>query len=171
VKGALLRISVGVVLLTAVLLALVVAVPSKRALFVGIYELVLAAIAISAFVSSFRTLEPKAWMRSPFERDPPRPEEPPTIAELDRFDRLVVLGTGNEFDLHYRLRPLLRQLASDRLYARHGIELDRDPERAGALLGDELAALLSPDRKLGRRSASGIDPAELARDVDRLEQL
>jgi hypothetical protein len=171
VKGTLLRISAGVVLLTAVLLALVVAVPSRRALFVGIYELVLAAIAVSALVSSFRTLEPKAWLRSPFERDPPRPEEPPPIAELDRFDRLVVLGTGNEFDLHYRLRPLLRQLAADRLYARHGIELDRDPGRAGALLGDELAALVSPERKLGRRSASGIEPAELARDVDRLEQL
>jgi hypothetical protein len=170
VKGTLLRISVGVVLLTAVLLALVVAVPSKRALFVGIYELVLAAIAVSALISSFRTLEPRAWLRSPFERDPAKPEEPPPIAELDRFDRLVVLGTGNEFDLHYRLRPLLRQLAADRLYARHGIDLDRDPERAQPLLGDELAALVSPDRKLGRRSAAGIDPTELARDVDRLER-
>jgi hypothetical protein len=171
VKGTLLRISVGVALLTAVLLALVVAVPSRRTLFVGIYELVLAAIAVSALVSSFRTLEPKAWLRSPFERDPAKPEEPPPIAELDRFDRLVVLGTGNEFDLHYRLRPLLRQLAADRLYARHGIDLDRDPERARPLLGDELAALVSSDRKLGRRSAAGIDPAELARDVDRLEEL
>jgi hypothetical protein len=171
VKGTLLRISVGVVLLTAVLLALVVAVPSKRALFVGIYELVLGAIAVSALVSSFRTLEPKAWLRSPFERDPAKPEDPPPIAELDRFDRLVVLGTGNEFDLHYRLRPLLRQLAADRLYARHGIELDGDPDRAQELLGDELAALVSPDRKLGRRTATGIDAAELARDVDRLERL
>ena len=170
-KGTVLRISAGVVFLTAILLALVVAVPSKRSLFVGIYELVLAAIAVSALVSSFRTLEPKGWLRSPFERDPAKPEEPPPIAELDRFDRLVVLGTGNEFDLHYRLRPLLRQLAADRLYARHGIELDRNPERAQLLLGDELAALLDQDRKLGRRSASGIDPAELARDVDRLEQL
>jgi hypothetical protein len=171
VKGTLLRISVGVVLLTAVLLALVVAVPSRRALLVGIYELVLGAIAVSALLSSFRTLEPKTWLRSPFERDPAKPEEPPPIAELDRFDRLVVLGTGNEFDLHYRLRPLLRQLATDRLYARHGIELDREPERARPPLGDELAALVSPDRRLGRKTARGIDAAELARHVDRLEQL
>jgi len=170
-KVTLLKISAAVVFLTAVLLALVVAVPSKRALFVGIYELLLGAIAVSAIVSSFRTLAPQAWQRSPFERDPAKPEEPPLIAELDRFDRLVVLGTGNEFDLHYRLRPLLRQLASDRLYARHGIELDRDPERARPLIGDELAALLSPDRKLGRRTAAGIDQAELTRDIDRLEQL
>ena len=170
-KVTLLKISAAVDFLSAVLLALVVAVPSKRALFVGIYELVLAAIAVSALVSSFRTLAPQAWLRSPFERDPGKPEEPPPIAELDRLDRLVVLGTGNEFDLHYRLRPLLRQLAADRLYARHGIELDRGPERARPLLGDELAALLSPDRKLGRRTAAGIDPAELARHVDHLEQL
>ena len=170
-RGTLLRISVFLVLLTAVLLALVVAVPSRRTLFVGIYELVLGAIAVSALVSSFQTLGPKAWLRSPFERDSAKPEEPPPIAELDRFDRLVVLGTGNEFDLHYRLRPLLRQLAVDRLDARHGIDLDREPERAQPLLGDELEALVSPDRELGRRTAAGIDPAELARDVERLEQL
>jgi hypothetical protein len=171
VKGTLLRTSVGVVLLTAVLLALVGAVPDRRALFVGIYELVLGAIAVSALVTSFRTLEPDAWLRSPFERDPAKPEDAPTIAELERFDRLVVLGTGSEFDLHYRLRPLLRQLAADQLNARHGIEPDRDPERARPLLGDELAALLSPDRTLGRRNAAGIDAAELARHVGRLERL
>jgi hypothetical protein len=171
VKGTLLRISVFVVLLTAVLLALVVAVPSRRTLLVGIYELVLGAIAVSALVSSFQALGPKGWLRSPFERNPAKPEEAPPIAELDRFDRLVVLGTGNEFDLHYRLRPLLRQLAADRLDARHGIDLDREPERAQPLLGDELEALVSPDRELGRRTAAGIDRVELARDVERLEQL
>ena len=79
-KVTLLKISAAVVFLTAVLLALIVAVPSRRALFVGIYELVLAAIAVSALVSSFRTLAPQAWLRSPFERDPAKPEEPPPIA-------------------------------------------------------------------------------------------
>ena len=170
-RGAFIRIGLGVALLTTLLLVLVVVVPSRRTLLIEVYELVLGAIGVATLVSSFRTLEPKAWLRSPFERGPEKPEPTPVIPELDRIDRLVVLGTGNEFDLHYRLRPVLRQIAADRLYARDGIDLDREPERARARLGDELWALLDPERKLGRRVAVGIDPAELTRDVERLERL
>ena len=122
-------------------------------------------------VGSFRTLEPEIWMRSPFEREAEKPERPPPLAELERIDRLVVLGTANEFDLHYRLRPLLRQLAADRLFARHGVDLDRSPERARPLLGDELWALVRADRTVGRRTGPGVPSAELADYVDRLERL
>jgi hypothetical protein len=110
-------------------------------------------------------------MRSPFERDPEKPEEPRPIAELDRIDRLVVLGAANEFDLHYRLRPLLRQIAAERLYGLRGVDLDGDPERAKALLGDELWEVVRPDRKVGRRAGPGLPAAELAGHVARLEQL
>ena len=110
-------------------------------------------------------------MRSPFERDPEKPEEPQPIAELDRIDRLVVLGAANEFDLHYRLRPLLRDLAADRLSAGHGVSLDGQPERAQQLLGEELWELVRADREVGRRSGPGVAPAALAGFVDRLEKL
>jgi hypothetical protein len=171
VRGTVIRIAVGVALLTAILLALIVVVPSRRTLLVEVYVLLLATIALATVVSSFRTLEPQAWLRSPFEREPEKPEEPAPIAELDRIDRLVVLGAASEFDLHYRLRPLLKQLAADRLHASHAFELDRDPERARLLLGEELWELVSPERKAGRRTAAGIDPALLAQHVDRLERL
>jgi hypothetical protein len=164
------RIATTVFLATAMLAALVVLVPSRRPLFVGIYVLLLGAIAVGTIVGSFRTLAPVPWARSPFERDPDQPERPPPIAELDRIDRIVVLGVANEFDLHYRLRPLLRQLAGDRL-ARHGFDLDRDPERARQLLGDELWKLVSPEREVGRRRAAGVPLADLTRHVDRLERL
>jgi hypothetical protein len=169
--GRLVRIGAGVLVATTILLTLIVLVPSKRSLFVGIYELVLAAIAVSSIVGSFRTFEPKVWMRSPFERDSEKPEQPQPIAELDRIDRLVVLGAANEFDLHYRLRPLLRQIVAERLYDLHGVELDRDPERARPLLGDELWEVVRPDRKVGRRLGPGLPAAELAGHVERLEQL
>jgi hypothetical protein len=110
-------------------------------------------------------------MRSPFERDPEKPEEPQPIAELDRIDRLVVLGGANEFDLHYRLRPLLRQIATERLHDLYGLDLDREPERARALLGEELWAVVRPDREVGRRSWPGLPAVELAGHVARLEQL
>ena len=170
-SGRLLRIGAGVLFATAILLVLVVLVPTRRSLFVGIYELVLAAIAVGNLVGSFRTFEPQAWMRSPFERDPEKPEEPQPIAELDRIDRTVVLGAANEFDFHYRLRPLLRQVAAERLYGLHGVDLDRDPERARPLLGDELWEVVRPDREVGRRSGPGLPAAGLAAHVGRLEQL
>ena len=169
--GRLARIGAGVLFVTAILLTLVVLVPSRRSLFVGIYELVLSAIAIGTLVGSFRALQPETWMRSPFEREPEKPEQPQPIAELDRIDRLVVLGAANEFDLHYRLRPLLRQVAAERLYRRHGVDLDRNPGRAKPLLGDELWEVVRPDREVGRRSAPGLPAAELAGHVARLEQL
>ena len=169
--GRLVRIGIGVTFVTTILLVLVVLVPSRRSLFVGIYELALAAIAVGALVGSFRTFEPQLGMRSPFERDPEKPEEPQPIAELDRIDRLVVLGSANEFDLHYRLRPLLRQIATERLHDRYGLDLDREPERARSLLGEELWAVVRPDREVGRRSWPGLPAAELAGHVARLEQL
>ena len=169
--GRLVRIGVGVAFLTTILLVLVVLAPSKRSLFVGIYELLLAAIALGALVGSFRAFEPQLGMRSPFERAPDKPEEPQPIPELDRIGRLVVLGGANEFDLHYRLRPLLRQISAERLQDHYGVDLDREPERAKALLGDGLWEVVRPDRQVGRRRGPGLPPAELAGHVARLEEL
>jgi hypothetical protein len=165
------RIATAVFFATAILLPLVVLVPSRRTLLVGIYELVLAATAIGAIVGSFRAFEPEAWMRSPLERGREKPEQPQPIAELDRIDRLVVLGAANEFDLHYRLRPLLRQVAGERLYVRHGLDLDRDSERARPLLGDDLWELVRPEREVGSRSGPGLPSVKLTEHVARLEQL
>jgi hypothetical protein len=170
VKHALIRIGAGMALLTTILVVLVVLVPGRKTLLVEVYELLLGAIAVSALVSSFRTLEPEAWLRSPFERGPEKPEAPPRIAELDRIERLVVLGIATEFDLHYRLGRLLRQLAAEALHARHGIDLDREPDRARPLLGEGLGRIVWPEREPGRHTP-GIDPAELAADVGRLERL
>ena len=169
--GKLIRIGAAVLVATAILATLIVLVPRRQSLFVGIYELVLATIAIGTVVGSFRTFEPEAWMHSPFEREPEKPEQPQPIAELDRIDRLVVLGAANEFDFHYRLRPVLRQIAAERLHGLRGIDLDHDPERAKPVLGDELWELVRPDRKVGRRSGPGLPAAELAGHVARLEQL
>jgi len=170
-KGTLLRVGALVALATTVLLVLVVAVPSRRALFAGIYVLFVGAIGVGKLVGSFRTLAPEPWVRSPFEREPEKAEQPPPIAELEKIDRLVVLGAANEFDLHYRLRPLLRQVAGDRLYGLYGVELDRDPERARQLLGEGFWELVSAERKVGRRTGPGLPAAELAAYVERLEAL
>jgi len=171
VRRTAIRIAAAVFFATVLLLGLVVAFPGNRGTFIGVYELVLGGIAVAVLVGSLQKLRPQRWERSPFDRRPEKPDPPAAVGELERIDRLVVLGSGNAFDLHYRLRPLLRDLARERLHARHGIELDRDAERARPLLGEELWELVRPERELGRRSGPGVPPPVLAQVVDRLEAL
>jgi hypothetical protein len=170
-RGTAIRIVIGAFLVTALLLVLAVAFPGKRTVFIGVYLLVLGALVLTALVRSFRTLRGGAWERSVFDRRPDEPDQSPPIDELARIDRLVVLGGANAFDLHYRLRPLLRDLAADRLSASHGVSLDGQPEQAQLLLGEELWELVRADREVGRRSGPGVEPAALAGFVERLEKL
>src|SRR6266516_4028458 len=95
-RGRLVRIGAAVFVASAILLVLVVLVPSRRSLSVGIYELVLAAIVVGSLVGSFRTFEPEAWMRSPFDRDPERakPLLGEELWEVVRPDRKVGRRAG-----------------------------------------------------------------------------
>jgi len=170
-RGTAIRIVIAAALVTALLLVLAVAVPGKRTIFIGVYLLVVGAFVVTALVRSFRTLRRGAWDRSAFDRRPEEREQTLPIDELARIDRLVVLGGANAFDLHYRLRPLLRDLAADRLSAGHGVSLDGQPERAQQLLGEELWELVRADREVGRRSGPGVAAAALTGFVERLEEL
>jgi predicted exporter len=171
VRTAAIRLGCGIVLATAPTLVLTVAFPAQRPTFFSVYALVVGAMAIAALVGAFRALRPPAWQRSPFDHRSERPEQPLAIDELARIDRLVVLGSANEYDLHYRLRPLLRELVAERLRSRRGVVFDQDPERARDLLGDELWAVVRPDREVGGRRGPGAGMPALARFVDRLEAL
>ncbi|HZX01321.1 hypothetical protein [Kribbella sp.] len=46
-----------------------------------------------------------------------------------------------------RIRPLLLELATDRLVHRHGVDPEREPDRARELAGDRLWALITGDDK------------------------
>jgi hypothetical protein len=167
-RTTLLRATAGGLLLTLLLLGLLLSLPGRRATFAGVYVLAVGALAVTTVVASLRPLRVDRWARSPFERPPDRPPRPEPLAELERIDRTLVLAASSSFDVHHRLRPLLRQLAAERLHARHGIELDRQPERARALLGDELWEVVRPDRELDRH-APGLPLARCARLVDAVE--
>ncbi len=92
-------------------------------------------------------------------------------ASLERVEREVTLSTGTAFDVHFRLRPLLRSIASDALL-RRGVDPDRAPERAEALLGPDAWELVRPDRPApADRAAGGIPLASVERAVDGLERL
>lgn len=163
------RVAAGGFFATALLLGLMLAFPGQRSTLAGVYELVIGALVVAAIVGGMRALEPARWERSPFDRPPDKPPRPEPIAELERTDRALVLGAASAFDLHHRLRPLLRELAAQLLDAHHGVELDRDQERARELLGDELWEVVGPGRRLHERSAPGLSKNEAARIVRALE--
>jgi hypothetical protein len=81
-------------------------------------------------------------------------------------------STASAFHLHVRLRPILREVAAQRLWTRFGVHLDREPHRARELLGGETWELVRPERPPPRdRLAPGPPPAQLRAVVEELERL
>jgi hypothetical protein len=84
----------------------------------------------------------------------------------------VALAQVGEFDVHFRLRPLLRDIAAAGLAMQSGIDLDRQPERARERLSPEMWELVRPDRPRPERTGTrGIDTGSLTAIVTELETL
>jgi hypothetical protein len=170
VRAIAVRVAAGAVLVTALLAALAAAFPGARWNLVAAYELVVGAVALAGVASALRALRPRGWeARTPFDARRDREEHREPLADLERIDRLLVLGAANAFDAHHRVRPFFRELAAERLHAHHGVDLDHQPERARRLLGEELWEFVRPDRELGRRSGPGLPLDRAVRLADALE--
>ena len=101
-----------------------------------------------------------------------RKPEPSPPEELLRMDRQLVLGSADADHAHRRLLPLLRSVAAARIAARHGFELERRPEQARALLGEDVWELLRPDRpEPPDRHADGVPHKSIVAVIERVEAL
>jgi hypothetical protein len=101
----------------------------------------------------------------------PDPAEERPIADLLRLERELSMASARQFDLHYRLRPILRDVAAARL-ERRGLDLDSGRPVVQELLGDELFELTAPDREPpNNRLAPGPGVDGLDRTITRLERL
>jgi hypothetical protein len=111
--------------------------------------------------------------RSPYDRALRRRERSPARpGELAKLEREVLLAAGTSFDLHFRLRPVLREIAAHRLSTRRGLALDGGSPEVPALLGDELWEVVRPGRESpDDRFAPGLPLAALRRALDRLESV
>jgi len=161
----------GFGLLATVLAAVaLVAAPERRDLILDLYVLALGGIAVIRLVGLTRRRR-MPGERSEFDDALHATHRPPVrIAERDKLAREVQLGMQTAFDLHYRLRPTLVEVARNRLAGR-GISLDNE-QRAKGVLGDEAWELLQPDREPPRnRNAPGIGTDELGRLVGVLERI
>ena len=146
--------------------------PEQRALIVHAFALIMLGIGLLWFVAAvYAATAPSG--PSPFEDALTwHAPEPEGLAELHRLEREVQLGAASAFDLHYRLVPVLRDIARGLLATRRGIDLDRRPLQAREALGDEAWTLVRPDREPPEdRLAVGPGIAPIASTVDALEAL
>jgi hypothetical protein len=108
-------------------------------------------------------------------RWPPAPEDdrPVSLREIEFAVRFATLDVGS-YELHYRLRPILRDLAEYRLRRHELVDLD-SPGRAAAaraLLGEDLWEVVRADRPVpADRRGPGISVADAVAFVERLESL
>ena len=95
------------------------------------------------------------------------PQEPVRPPDLERTERMLTLSSSTAFDFHFRLRPILRDVAEQRLADRRGLRLDAGGPEVEEVLGEELWGLVRPDRESPKeRFAPDVDRETLAR-VDR----
>jgi hypothetical protein len=162
-----------IVLASIALGAALFLLPGRRDTALDVYILFLGALGLVTAVRATRAASPDvhepslaAELEDPLDVPPQRPRE------LERLEREVYQSLGSSFYLHHRLRPVMREIAAHRLLRRHGIELDRSPEAAHRLLGDEAWEWLRPERPEPRdRWASGPPLSELRGVVDALERI
>jgi hypothetical protein len=131
-------------------------------------EIALLAAAAIGVVVCFRLVPASTVTR----RRPTGDEQPARPDQLLASERLVTSGRAMAILAHASLRPVLTEIASQRLAAR-GLALSRMSDRAGQeLLGDRLWELVRPNRPFpGDRHAPGVTLQELAAMLDVLERL
>ena len=143
--------------------------PGRRELALDLFLLLIAAGAILALVRALSAVAPRAPVRR-YGLRPARSTQ--RLAELDRTERAVLLSASTTFDTHYRLRPILREIAAQRLATRRGLSLDSDLEESRALVGETTWELVRPDREPPElRFAPGITAPQLREVVAVLERI
>lgn len=169
-RRSLLRAARFLVVPTVLLAAVVLWAPGRVELAIRVYGLLVAAAVLVLALAVLRRAYPRT---RPLRRPAARRGEPRARPEtLARLEQEVVLGVAGSFDLHHRLRPRLRRIATELLTTRRGVSPDRDPERAHALLGDTAWELVQPDRPAPEdRQARGIPISELRAVVEALERV
>jgi hypothetical protein len=158
--------TVGAVTVGAVAVAL--ALPGReRVLALDAVVLLLGAAALTALVRATAKANPASdddlWE--------PQPAEAQRVPQLDEIVREFEAAVGG-VDANRDLRPRFRIVASALLADRRGIDLDRQPERAHAAIGDELTWELVRARERHEPVAvPALRAPELRRVLDSLERL
>jgi hypothetical protein len=164
------RLTLPVVAATVTLVVLLALRPLSTSRALGIWVVVVATLALLLLVRHSRSQAPHA---SQFEAAlRPREATASEPVELLRVERELELGIASAGSAHHRLLPLLRAAAAARLASRHGFELERRPDAARALLGEEAWELLRPDRPEPQdRFGRGVPRPTVTALIEKVESL
>ena len=157
----------------AVVLVVLLALPSlSTSHALAIWVILLAALVLVVFIQhSGERGRPRhaARFEQALRRRKPADSEP---VELLRMERELLLGIADADHAHRQLLPLLRAAAASRLSAHHGVELERRPEAARALLGEDVWELLRPNRPPPEdRHGPGVPREQVVAVIERVESL
>lgn len=156
---------------TVALVVTLVIAPDRAALAIHVWLLVMLGLAFVALLSIVNDAYPTG--HSPFLASLAQASQAvQRPASLARTERELSMAGASSFDVHFRLRPVLVDLAMDLLASRRGIDLQREPERARAALGDPAWEVVRPDRpEPQERNDPGMQTPELDRVITSLEHL
>jgi hypothetical protein len=93
------------------------------------------------------------------------------IADLRAVETDIRMAISSAFGVEVRLKPVLRELARWRLQRNRGIDMDREPDAARAVLGEPLWRLTQVADATPEFRAPGLPFADVRVAVDRLEQI
>jgi len=145
-------------------------VPGRLTLATRIYALLVCAAALALALGALRRSYPRARpLRPPSGRTTDRRRPP---SSLGRIEHEAALGVAGAFDLHFRLVPRLRSIATGLLASRRRLVLDADSGAARRLLGAETWELVREGRPTPEdRRARGLPVSDLRRVVESLEKV
>lgn len=107
-----------------------------------------------------------------FELDLRRPPVPVTeIAGLRSVETDLRMSAASAFGMEFRLKPMLRDLASWRLSRNHGIDMAAQPEAARQVLGDPLWDLIRAADTFPEFRDPGAPVEAVQAGLDRLERI
>ncbi len=163
----------GTPLLVAVVLAVaIVAVspPDARAAATRIAILAVGIVAAWRFLRTSSAVTRSTPER--FESELPAPVAPPSdVRSLRTIDQNLRMSTGTAFGLEFMLKPLIRELARDRLMRNRRIDMDATPELARRTAGEPLWRLIRVADAPPKYGSPGVPLVELEAAIDHLERI
>ena len=140
---------------TAALLLVVDLGARRRGLAVEVYLDVLLGLLLVGFVAAIRARLPAARELHRLRVSRPVRKEVRT-QQLEWLERQVGDAVDAGYELPFRFRPFVLNIAAAALVRRHGVVIDRDPERAEAIVGDRIWQLIRPDDPATRLPPGGL---------------
>jgi len=135
------------------------------------YVLLLGAVALVFLIDRLRRALPRTQLRRSLR--PPAPAPEPRIDQFEKIRHALESVAWGETYVFESLRPIVREIVATDLLHQHGVDLDRSPQEAHAILGDGYAwDLARPDRMPPRDPrARGWSRDEIDKLLDELEAL